>query len=88
MLSVVIVLSGIFTGLEIHSALLTQVNAKLPIELIQNRWGRNLMMEQPEDSLLLSYLECFIYQKDRGQCLEMSIVSPLLYLTIQSNRIV
>ena len=46
------------------------------------------MMEQPEDSLLLSYLECFIYQKDRGQCLEMSIVSPLLYLTIQSNRIV
>ena len=36
------------------------------------------MMEMPEDSLLLSYLECFVYQKDRGQCLEMNIVSPSL----------
>ena len=38
------------------------------------------MMEQPEDSLLLSYLECYIYQKDRGQCLEMNIVSPFFTL--------
>ena len=38
----------------------------------------NLIIEMPEDSELLSYLGCFTYQKDSGQCLEIKCIRVFL----------
>ena len=47
------------------------------------------MIEMPEDSVLLSYLGCFTYQKDSGQCEEINIVSSSLpYHPKRQDRVI